>query len=296
MIVQTGTVLLNIALAPALMFGWGTGHPLGVAGTAIASFVSVVLGVVGLIVYVVRKRGYLEFVRREWPPRLEMWARMVAIGLPAGAEFALMGIYMAVIYSITRRFGAGAQAGFGIGLRVMQSLFLPVVAIAFATAPVVGQNFGARLGPRVRAAFRTAAQMGVAVMLVLTVLCHIAPDALVRFFSRDEAVVAFGSEYLRIVSWNFVASGLVFVTSSVFQGLGNTLPALGSSALRLLLFALPAYQLAQRPGFEMRHVWYLSVGSVTLQVLINLWLLERELRSKLEFAVLPEPAPLPSPG
>jgi len=64
MIVQTGTVLLHIALAPALMFGWGTGHPLGVAGTAIASFVSVVLGVVGLIVYVVRKRGYLEFVRR----------------------------------------------------------------------------------------------------------------------------------------------------------------------------------------------------------------------------------------
>jgi Na+-driven multidrug efflux pump len=98
------------------------------------------------------------------------------------------------------------------------------------------------------------------------------------------------------VSWNFVASGLVFVTSSVFQGLGNTLPALASSALRLLLFALPAYLLAQRPGFEMRHVWYLSVASVTLQVLINLWLLERELRVKLEFAPLGEPAPVPSPG
>ena len=66
MIVQTATVVLNIVLAPVLMFGWGTGHPLGVAGTAIASFVAVVVGVLGLIVYVVRKRGYLEFVRREW--------------------------------------------------------------------------------------------------------------------------------------------------------------------------------------------------------------------------------------
>ena len=108
--------------------------------------------------------------------------------------------------------------------------------------------------------------------------------------------MAFGAEYLRIVSWNFVASGLVFVTSSVFQGLGNTLPALGSSALRLLLFALPAYLLAQRPGFEMRHVWYLSVASVTLQVLINLWLLQRELRSKLELPSCPSRLPLPSPG
>ena len=85
-------------------------------------------------------------------------------------------------------------------------------------------------------------------------------------FSRDPAVVAFGAEYLRIVSWNFVASGLVFVTSSVFQGMGNTLPSLASSALRLLLFAVPAYVLSHRPGFEMRHVWYLSVASVTLQV------------------------------
>ena len=136
------------------MFGWGTGHPLGVAGTAIASFVAVVVGVLGLIAYVVRKRGYLEFVRREWPPRLAMWGRMLAIGLPAGAEFALMGIYMAVIYSITRRFGAGAQAGFGIGLRVIQAGFMPVVALGFAVSPVAGQNFGARLGERVRATFR----------------------------------------------------------------------------------------------------------------------------------------------
>jgi MATE family, multidrug efflux pump len=88
----------------------------------------------------------------------------------------------------------------------------------------------------------------------------------------------------------------VFVTSSVFQGLGNTLPALASSALRLLLFALPAYLLSQRPGFEMRHVWYLSVASVTLQVLINLWLLERELRARLDFTPVGEPAAAASAG
>jgi len=40
MVMQTATVVLNIVLAPALMFGWGTGHPLGVAGTAISSFVA----------------------------------------------------------------------------------------------------------------------------------------------------------------------------------------------------------------------------------------------------------------
>ena len=111
MVIQSGTVVVNIVLAPTLMFGWVSGRPLGVAGTAIASFVAVMAGVVALIVYVVRKRGYLQFARREWRPRFAMWARMLKIGLPAGAEFALMGVYMFVVYAITRRFGAGGAGG-----------------------------------------------------------------------------------------------------------------------------------------------------------------------------------------
>ena len=104
---------------------------------------------------------------------------------------------------------------------------------------------------------------------------------MVRIFNRDPGVVAVGSEYLRIISWNFVASGVVFVSSSVFQGIGNTLPSLASSCLRLLLFALPTYLMAQRPGFELKQVWYLSVTAVAIQLVVNLLLLHREFRVKL---------------
>src|SRR5262249_11412781 len=43
-LIQVATVLLNIALAPTLMFGWITGRPLGVAGTALASLIAVGFG------------------------------------------------------------------------------------------------------------------------------------------------------------------------------------------------------------------------------------------------------------
>ncbi len=61
------------------------------------------------------------------------------------------------------------------------------------------------------------------------------------------------------------------------------MPPLMSSASRLILFALPALLLSQRPGFDIKFVWYLSVGSQTLQAGINLWLLRRELNKKLRF-------------
>jgi putative MATE family efflux protein len=281
--IQVATVVINIVLAPTLMFGWPTGRPLGVAGAGLASLVAVAIGCVAFTLYFQRPESPMRFRAADWRPHPKMWWEMLRIGLPAGGEFALMFVYMVLVYDILRPFGAAAQAGFGIGLRVMQSLFLPAVAIAFATAPVAGQNFGARLGTRVRESFYAAGAMAAAVMLVVTVLCHIAPDALIRIFNRDPSVVAYGAEYLRIISWNFVASGVVFVSSSVFQGMGNTLPPLASSVTRLLLFAIPAYALASHPGFQMRHVWYVSLAAVGVQTGANLWLLHREFDRRLDF-------------
>ena len=289
--IQVATVLLNIALAPTLIFGWLTGRPLGVAGAALASLIAIGAGAVAFIAYFRRDQSPLRFRPHDWVPQPRLWGAMLRIGLPAGGEFALLSVYMVLVYDITRRFGTPAQAGFGIGIRLMQALFLPAVAIGFATAPVAGQNYGARLGARVRESFRAAAAMSVAVMLSCTVLCQLASAAMVRVFSPDPAVIAFGSEYLRIVSLSFAGSGLVFVTSSVFQGMGHTLPPLGSSALRLLLFALPAYVLSHRPGFAMWHVWSLSVASVAVQTCLNLWLLHREFELKLGFPAVAVPPP-----
>jgi putative MATE family efflux protein len=279
--IQVATVVLNIALAPTLMFGWFTGRPLGVAGAAVASLVAVAAGCLAFTAYFRREASPLRFRPADWIPQPRLWGVILRIGLPAGGEFALMSVYLVLVYDIIGRFGAAAQAGFGIGARVVQALFLPVVAIAFATAPVVGQNYGARLGERVRQAAYAAAAMSGVVMAALTLLCRIAPEALVRFFNADPAVVAFGSEYLRIISWNFLASGVIFVTSSVFQGMGNTLPPLASTSLRLVSFALPAYLLSHQAGFQMRHVWWLSVAAVTVQLGVNVLLLHREFGRKL---------------
>jgi Na+-driven multidrug efflux pump len=231
----------------------------------------------------------------QWAPDFGEWWHMLRVGLPVGGEFLLMSVYLTLVYDIIRPFGAAAQAGFGIGVRVMQSLFLPAVAIGFATAPVAGQNFGARLGPRVRQTFYSATMISSAVMVALTIVCQLASDHMVGIFNSDPAVIAVGTEYLHIISWNFVASGLVFVTSSMFQGMGNTLPSLGSSCLRLLIFAVPGYVLAQQPGFTLRTLWYLSVASVLIQVTVALWLLHREFDRKLTFAELAAvgAAPLP---
>jgi putative MATE family efflux protein len=276
MVVQTATLVINMVLAPILVFGWGTGRPLGVTGAALATFIAVLVGTVWLYQYFRPRDAYLRLVPADWRPRYHLWRSMLTIGLPAGAEFALMAVYLMVVYAVSRPFGAAAQAGFGIGMRILQAGFMPVVALGFAVGPVAGQNFGARKFDRVRETFRSAVTMAGGTMLVFAIVCHIAPAAMVRVFSSDPAVIAVGDEYLRIVSWNFVASGVIFVASSMFQALGNTVPSLLASFVRILLVVAPAVVMSHLPGFELRWLWYLTVGATIVHMLLSLGLLRRE--------------------
>ncbi len=281
MVVQIATVLLNTALAPVLIAGWGSGHPLGPAGAGLASSISVASGVLLLWLYYRRLEHYIGFDARLWRPQPAVWRRILAIGLPAGGEFLLMFVMLSFVYWLIRPFGADAQGGYGIGSRIMQAIFLPTMALAFAVAPVAGQNFGARQFARVRETFRAATTMGVGLMLAATALCQWRPQALVHVFSTDPAVVTVGAQYLSIISWNFAAVGLSFSCSGAFQAIGNTVPALLSSASRLLTFTLPAWWWAQQRGFELHDVWYLSVLSVALQALLSVLLLRRQFRQRL---------------
>lgn len=276
MVVQLLTVLCNALLAPILIAGWLTGLPMGVAGAGLATTISVALGVLLMSLYFLRLERYVHIVPALLRPQSAAIGRILRIGVPPGGEFGLMFVFMGVIYTVIAGFGADAQAGFGLGSRIMQAVFLPAMAIAFATAPLAGQNIGAGRMDRAREAFRAAALIGSAIMGVLTVLCQWQPAWLVAGFTKDAEVVAVASDYLGTISWNFVASGVIFTCSGMFQALGNTLPALISSATRLLTFALPAWWLSTQPGFELHQLWRLSVATVAFQALISLWLLRRQ--------------------
>jgi Na+-driven multidrug efflux pump len=164
----------------------------------------------------------------------------------------------------------------------MQAIFVPVLAIAFAAAPVAGQNFGAGNAARVKETFRASVGLSSVVMFAATLLCQWRPEALVGFFTDDPNAVAVGVGYLTIISWNFVANGIAFSCSNLFQALGNTLPSLLSSASRLLTFVMPALWLSTRPHFALRQLWYLSVASTMLQSVTSVVLLLWEFRRKLD--------------
>src|SRR5205085_3848193 len=128
------------------------------------------------------------------------------------------------------------------------------------------QNFGGKFGDRVKATFRDAAMMSIVTTLVFATVIFFAGTPIVRLFSKDPAVIAVSVEYLRIIAYNYVGTGLIFVASSMFQAMGNTMPSLVASAVRIMLVAIPAELLSRLPSFQLHWIWYLSAGAVWIQL------------------------------
>ena len=290
MLIQTGTVLLNAVLAPILIAGWGSGLPLGVFGAGLASSVAAMVGFLGSAWLFGRVQTLIADPLRLDRPSPVILARIVGIGLPSAVEFLLMFVTMGVVYSVIRNYGSEAQAGFGVGSRVMQAIFLPAMAISFAVAPVAGQNFGAGLPDRVRRTVRDAALMSSALMACLTVLCLWEARLLVAPFAPDPAVAKAAATYLGIVSLNFVATGLIFTASGTFQALGDTRPALVGGVLRLIVFSSAAFWISAQPWARLEHLWWASAASALLHAVVALLFLRDQMKRKLS-GLTPRGAP-----
>ena len=281
MATQMGSILLNFILAPVLVLGWPFGVKLGVAGAGLATLLATLAATVALSVVIARSPGPLRFPLAMLKPDFSTWKRILLIGLPGGAEFLLMATYLLLVNWIARRFGPDAQAGFGVGMRWLQAFFMPALAISFATAAVVGQNYGARQFQRVRETFREALLEAGALMVVAMLLLQVAPGWLIGRLSSEPGVIDAGGEFLRIISWNLLASAVIFACSGTFQGLGNTLPSLIASAVRIALISGLALYAAAQPGFQLHEIWMLSVTTTLLQAGLLALFLRGEFKRRL---------------
>lgn len=281
MLVQTLSILINIALSPILISGYFTGYAMGIAGAGLASSISVVCAVLMLFYYFKSAPKYININLSLWSPDKTTIKKLLGIGFPAGGEFLIMFVYMGTIYWLIQGFGAQAQAGFGLGTRIMQSLFLPAMAIAFAAPAIAGQNFGANNFARVKETFKWASIMTCSLMAILTLVCYYEAELLLKNFSNDKQVILVSATFLHIICLNFIPSGLVFTCSGMFQSLGNTWPALFSTATRLTTFIIPALWLSKQSDFTVEQLWFVSVVTVCIQASLSLFLLRKEFSTRL---------------
>lgn len=208
-----GGIITAIA-DPILIFLCG----LGVDGAAIASIIAR-MAMMGLGYYAVTKVHRLT-TRPTLAGTLADAKPLAAIAVPAVLTNLATPVGNSVVTAMIARYGDGAVAGWAVVGRVVPVAFGAFFALSGAVGPIMGQNVGARLFPRVRQTLIDSlifmSLYGVVVWLILLIMT---PYVVKAFDATGTAaaVISFFCVYASL-AWAF--NGAVFVGNAAFNNLG----------------------------------------------------------------------------
>lgn len=289
--------ITNVGLNPLLIYG-ALGLPgLGFHGIA----VSTILIQIGVAAWLVSRALKTTAMRGVTPdqflPGAALTVELIRQSAPASLNMMVMMAGGFLIQTHLQPFGAAAVAGYGIAFRVEQLILLPILAISFATMPMVAQNFGAKDHDRVRQSVTLAWSVALAMSLIGAVALALFGVAMVRVFTDDPAAIASGAAYLQLAALMMPAYSLMFIITSFFQGVKRPIwsSAIGIYRQIFALALFPALFVAHT-DWGLTAVWaglFVAVWSGFVFAFFLTFLISRQTIGgmKLDFAGVREATP-----
>jgi putative MATE family efflux protein len=267
---------INVFLDPALITGWGPFPELGIRGAAIATNVGRGIGVLYQLSVLMFGSGRVHLTFAQLRIRASVMWRLVRVSLGGIGQFAIATASWLGLTRIVSVFGAEAVAGYTIAVRIAMFTLMPAWGMANAAATLVGQNLGAKQPDRAERSVWKTGWYNMVFMAVVGVLFFCFPESLVRIFTKEPAVVAVGTDCLRIfaVGYPMYSWGMVMVQS--FNGAGDTWTPTAVNFVCYWLLQLPlAYTFAIALGFGDRAVYVAVVFAEIAAALMGLALFRR---------------------
>jgi putative MATE family efflux protein len=259
---------LNFILDPLLILGIGPFPRLGIQGAALATLLTRSATCVV---------GYRWLVRRGLIRRGVVSAavvrQMARIGLPVAVGGAGFSMIYILLTRITSQFGTPALAALGVGHKVESMGYMVCVGFGLAAATAVGQNLGAGSTQRAESAGRIATGYALIVMGVLTLAFLVMPEALMRLFTTDAAVIEAGGLYLRIVAAAQIFMAFELVLQMAMDGAGYTVTPMVAS-VTLTTARLPLAVLLAVP-FGLTGIWWTISATAIARGVAVAWIWHR---------------------
>src|SRR4029077_6437002 len=151
-------------------------------------------------VVVFRRSSTLRPARADLRLERRLFREILRVGGISVLLRAQTGRTAVLLPGFVGRYGAGALAGYGVGLR-LELLQIPLVfAVGQALGGLVGVHIGAGRVERAKQITWVGAAFAAAICLAIGLTVAVFPGAWVGLFSSDPAVLDSGTRYLRTVA------------------------------------------------------------------------------------------------
>jgi putative MATE family efflux protein len=266
------TVILNFALDPLIIFGWGPIAPQGVMGAAIATLITQSIAcITGFIILFNGKRG-IKVRLMDFAPNWPHIKRAFNIGFPASIEQSMRALGLTLMTFLIAGFGTTTVASYGAGSNVLQLVIIPAMGLSMAISTLAGQNIGAGNMPRAEQVARLGSAVGFVILTLIGIIVFFFARNLVAFFvPEDPRVIAGGAVFLRTMclAWGFM--GLQLCLTGVLRASGNMVTAMVLTLVSQWILQFPiAFILSHHTSLGEKGIWYAFPTSYIIIALVTM--------------------------
>jgi putative MATE family efflux protein len=237
------SVAFDIALNPVFIFGVGPIPRFGIAGSALATFVSQAISFTAMMAYLYRQRHPLVLHKDEWHLLRLDWAvigTLIKKGIPMSAQMLVLSLSGIVMISIVNRYGVDTAAAYGATIQLWNYIQMPAFAVGMAVSSMAAQNVGAGKWDRVASIARVGVVYATLLTGCMAGLIEILNTTAYSLYLQDGSVaMAAAIQINRIATPSFVFFGITLVLFGVVRATGAVMAPLISLTIALLGVRVP---------------------------------------------------------
>jgi putative MATE family efflux protein len=265
------SVGLDILLNPVFIFGVGPIPRLGIAGSALATFVAQAVSLTALIRHLYRRRHLLVLHRDELELLKVDWsvvATLVRKGLPMSAQMLVLSLSGVLMITLVNRFGVDTTAAFGAALQLWNYIQMPAFAVAMAMSAMTAQNVGAARWERVTQIARVGVFYNVVLCGGIALAMELLDQQLFALFLPPGAGARLIASHLNhVVTPSFVFFGVAVALFGVVRATGAVMAPLVILTITLLAVRFPLAEL-YLDRYHVDAVWWSFPISSALSALL----------------------------
>ncbi len=231
---------LNIVLDPIFILPWGLN--MGAAGAGLATFISNCVSCIYyfVLIFVKRKRSYVCVSPKYFTLRKDIVLGVCGVGVPASIQNLLNVTGMTILNNFAVGYGADAVSAYGIVQKINMVPMNIVFGGAQGIMPLISYNYAAGNHKRMKNAVKFTMKAMLGFTAAATLIMFIFSGQLTALFMDNEAIVAYGTRFLRGLSLGLPFMCVDFVSVSIFQAVGMGKEALFFAIMRKIVLEIPA--------------------------------------------------------
>jgi putative MATE family efflux protein len=257
-----------------LVFGWGVG------AVALATVISQGLAFLSAIIYLNRTHKIMHFSFTGWVFDRKIFLNSLRIGLPSGFQHTFVALGMMALMGIVNTFGTNVIAAYSVAQRIDTLASMFAMNFGMALTGFAGQNIGANKLERVKKGLRSTLMMGILISLSVTLIVLIFGKQIMGLFTPDQNVIAYGTEYLNIVSPFYTAFTVMFIVGGVMRGAGDTLIPMFITLFSLWVIRIPLAFILSGLFGETGIWWAIPIGWLSGMLFSYLYYLTGKWKSR----------------